>query len=151
MRIATVLQYRSTTAISKFVFLNYSLPNSTNHLTKLNLILEMVSECKILSVWWWELGWKTLPPALVRFRGGKRVTTFRRNGSKYSKNSFVSEDWVITSKESHPLPNLIRTLLSFSIKLLYTDGSIYIIHTTEVLYWKFCSHYKSIHKMWQYD
>lgn len=39
---------RSTMAISSFVFLNYSLPNSTNHLTKLNLILKMVSECKTL-------------------------------------------------------------------------------------------------------
>lgn len=41
--------HRGTMAISSLVFLNYSLPNSTNHLTKLNLILKMASECKILS------------------------------------------------------------------------------------------------------
>lgn len=63
----------------------------------------------------------------------KRVTTFRRNGSKYAKNSFVSVDWVITSKDGHTPTPLIRTL-SFSVKLLYIDGSIYIIHTMEILY-----------------
>lgn len=103
LRIATaLLQCRSIIAISSFVFLNYSLPNSTNHLTKLNLILEMVSECKILSVWWWKLGWKMLSPALVRFREKKRGHNIQEKWFK------IFYQWIASSQR-------IRSLLQKTV------------------------------------
>ena len=152
-RVATaLLKCRSTTAVSKSVFLNYSPPNSTNHLTKLNLILKMASECKILSVWWWELGWKTPPPALVRFRVKKKGHNIQEKWFKifYLRIALSQRIGSLLQKTVIIRPPLIRTL-SFSVKLLYIDESIYILHTTEICYWKFCNHYKSIHKVWQCD
>lgn len=152
LRIATaLLQCRSTIAISSFVFLNYSLPNSTNHLTKLNLILEMASECKILPVWWWKLDWKTLPSALVRFRKKKKGYNIQEKWFKIFYLRIASSQRIRSLLWKRVIfHSLISTLLSFSVKLLSIDGSIYIIYIIEISYRKFYNHYKSIHSvtMW---
>lgn len=152
-RIATaVLQCRSTTAISSFVFLNYSLPNSTNHLTKLNLILEVVSECKTLSLWWWTLGWKMLPPTLVGFRGGKgqgwdhniedhniqnilRIALSQRIGYDFGRQAYffplhlIRTPWVFQS-------DYIEESVTYTMKILYCKNSTITIKVyTSVKMW----------------